>query len=411
MGGVLSGGEQQMLTIARTLMGNPELLLLDEPSEGLAPVIVENLLAQVQRLKGEGLTILLAEQGVDFSLSLADRVYVLEKGAVRFSGAAAQLRDDADSASQAARTLSPQHKEETAMPFVNIRILKGHPQERKDEIARRVTETIAEVAKLPKEAVWVVFEDVTADDWYVGQSRVSELQKKAASGGEVVSGVEIRDERFEGVVGNSVQFERLATGFVFTEGPLWHRRDKYLLFSDMPGDHLRRWSQKDGVTTFRKPCNKSNGLTWDLQGRLIVCEHASSHLTRTEPDGKITVLASHHAGKELNSPNDVIVRSDGAIYFSDPTYGRKPHFGLPREPELSFRGVYRLTPDGKTLTLLADDFGQPNGLCFSLDEKVLFVNDTDSQHIRAFDVNADGTLANSRVWAKTAGEGRARPTA
>ena len=96
MGGVLSGGEQQMLTIARTLMGNPELLLLDEPSEGLAPVIVENLLAQVQRLKGEGLTILLAEQGVDFSLSLADRVYVLEKGAVRFSGAAAQLRDDAD---------------------------------------------------------------------------------------------------------------------------------------------------------------------------------------------------------------------------------------------------------------------------------------------------------------------------
>ena len=108
MGGVLSGGEQQMLTIARTLMGNPELLLLDEPSEGLAPVIVENLLAQVQRLKGEGLTILLAEQGVDFSLSLADRVYVLEKGAVRFSGAAAQLRDDADAAQQAARTLSPQ---------------------------------------------------------------------------------------------------------------------------------------------------------------------------------------------------------------------------------------------------------------------------------------------------------------
>ena len=224
-----------------------------------------------------------------------------------------------------------------------------------------------------------------------------------------MSGVEIRDERFEGVVGNSVQFERLATGFVFTEGPLWHRRDKYLLFSDMPGDHLRRWSQKDGVTTFRKPCNKSNGLTWDLQGRLIVCEHASSHLTRTEPDGKITVLASHHAGKELNSPNDVIVRSDGAVYFSDPTYGRKPHFGLPREPQLSFRGVYRLAPDGKTLTLLADDFGQPNGLCFSLDEKVLFVNDTDNQHIRAFDVKADGTLANSRVWAKTVGEGQGAP--
>ena len=224
-----------------------------------------------------------------------------------------------------------------------------------------------------------------------------------------MSGVEIRDERFEGVVGNSVQFERLATGFVFTEGPLWHRRDKYLLFSDMPGDHLRRWSQKDGVTTFRKPCNKSNGLTWDLQGRLIVCEHASSHLTRTEPDGKITVLASHHAGKELNSPNDVIVASDGSIIFTDPTYGRMPGFGLEREQELDIQGVYRIPADGKTLTLLADDFGQPNGLCFSLDEKVLFVNDTDNQHIRAFDVKADGTLANSRVWAKTVGEGQGAP--
>ena len=112
------------------------------------------------------------------------------------------------------------------MPFVNIRILKGHPQERKDEIARRVTETISEVAKLPKEAMWVVFEDVTADDWYVGQSRVSELQKKAAGGSQVMSGVEIRDQRFEGVVGRSVEFERLATGFIFTEGPLWHRREQ-----------------------------------------------------------------------------------------------------------------------------------------------------------------------------------------
>ena len=177
----------------------------------------------------------------------------------------------------------------------------------------------------------------------------------------------------------------------------------------MPGDHLRRWSQQDGVSTFRKPCNKSNGLAWDHQGRLIACEHASSHLTRTEADGSITVLASHHDGKELNSPNDVVVKSDGAIYFSDPTYGRREHFGVPREPQLAFRGVYRVAPDGKTLTLLADDFGQPNGLCFSLDEKVLFINDTDRQHIRAFDVKRDGTLANNRIWAKTVGEGAGAP--
>ncbi len=224
-----------------------------------------------------------------------------------------------------------------------------------------------------------------------------------------MSGVEIRDKRFENVVGLSVNFERLATDCIFTEGPLWHAREKYLLFSDMPGDHLRRWSERDGVTTFRKPCNKSNGLAWDLQGRLLTCEHASSRLTRTETDGKITVLASHYEGKELNSPNDLAVKSDGTIYFSDPSYGRKEHFGLPRDPELSFRGVYRLTPDGKTLTLLADDFGQPNGVCFALDEKTLFVNDTDKQHIRAFDVNADGTLTNNRVWAKTMGEGAGAP--
>jgi gluconolactonase len=224
-----------------------------------------------------------------------------------------------------------------------------------------------------------------------------------------VSGVEIRDPRFERVVGRAVEFERLATGFMFTEGPLWHARERYLLFSDMPGDHLRRWSEKDGIGTFRKPCNKSNGLAWDLQGRLITCEHASSSLTRTEVDGSITVLASHHQGKELNSPNDVIVKSDGAIHFSDPSYGRMKHFGVPRDPQLSFRGVYRVSPDGKTLTLLADDFGQPNGLCFSLDEKTLFVNDTDKKHIRAFEVTPDGTIANSRVWAETVGEGAGAP--
>ena len=224
-----------------------------------------------------------------------------------------------------------------------------------------------------------------------------------------MSGVEIRDKRFETVVGRSLAFEKFASGCIFTEGPLWHRRESYLLFSDMPGDHLRRWSQRDGVSTFRKPCNKSNGLAWDNQGRLLACEHASSCLTRTEPDGTITVLASHHGGKELNSPNDVVVKRDGAIYFSDPSYGRKEHFGVPRPPQLDFRGVYRLAPEGQVLTLLADDFGQPNGLCFSLDEKILFVNDTDNQHIRAFDVQPDGTLGNSRIWARTVGQGAGAP--
>ena len=221
--------------------------------------------------------------------------------------------------------------------------------------------------------------------------------------------VEIRDPRFAKVVGKEVAFEKLATGFLFTEGPLWHAQDRYLLFSDMPGDHLRKWSPAGGVATFRKPCAQSNGLAWDRERRLIVCEHATSRLTRTETNGSSTVLASHYDGKELNSPNDVVVKSDGAIYFSDPTYGRKEYYGNPRPLQLDFRGVYRVSPDGQSLSLLAGDFGQPNGLCFSLDEKQLYVNDTDRQHIRLFDVRGDGTVANGRIWAETRGEGAGAP--
>jgi gluconolactonase len=220
--------------------------------------------------------------------------------------------------------------------------------------------------------------------------------------------VEIRDPRFREVVGDSVAFEQVATGFLFTEGPLWHPRERYLLFSDMPGDHLRRWSERDGVTTFRQPCSQSNGLAFDRQGRLVACEHATSRLTRTEESGSITVLASHYQGKELNSPNDVVVRSDGTMFFTDPTYGRNEFSGRPRACERAFRGVYAVTP-GEQPRLLADDFGQPNGLCFSADERKLFVNDTERQHIRRFDVDADGALSGGVVWATTTGDGEGAP--
>ncbi len=217
--------------------------------------------------------------------------------------------------------------------------------------------------------------------------------------------VEIRDDRFRSVVGSDVEIERLASGFDFTEGPIWHPRAQHLIFSDMPGNHMRRWSAQDGITTFRKPSNMANGNAYDRAGRIVTCEHATSRVTRTGLDGRIEGLATHWQGQELNSPNDVVVRSDGSIYFTDPTFGRMEYYGLPREPELSFRGVYRLEPAARKLELLADDFGQPNGLCFSLDEKRLFVNDTERAHIRIFDVSADGTLANSRVWAAPEGEG------
>jgi gluconolactonase len=225
--------------------------------------------------------------------------------------------------------------------------------------------------------------------------------------------VAIRDERFREVVGDDATCEKVASGFLFTEGPLWHPQG-YLLFSDMPGDHLRRWSAKEGVTTFRKPCNQSNGLAWDRQGRLIACEHASSSLTRTEADGTITVLASHWRGQELNSPNDVVVGPEGAIWFSDPTYGRAEFYGRPRPTDLQFRGVYRVVPDeaagaSHALSLVADDFGQPNGLCFSLDHKRLFVNDTDRNHIRVFEVGSDGRTSGGEVWAETTGDGAGAP--
>ncbi|MBI4269784.1 MAG: SMP-30/gluconolactonase/LRE family protein [Candidatus Rokubacteria bacterium] len=204
-------------------------------------------------------------------------------------------------------------------------------------------------------------------------------------------------------------FEKLGTGFLFTEGPVWHPTGKFLLFSDMPGDHLRRWSAADGVTTFRRPCNMSNGLVWDRQGRLVACEHATSRLTRTEPDGRIVPLATHWRGKQLNSPNDVVCRSDGGIYFSDPPYGRAAFYGVERPQELDLQGVYRVGPEPRTPELLVDDFDRPNGLCFSLDERRLFINDTARQHIRVFDVAPDGTLAHGRLWAETKGDAPGGP--
>jgi gluconolactonase len=202
----------------------------------------------------------------------------------------------------------------------------------------------------------------------------------------------------------SHQFEQLGTGFLFTEGPVWHPTGKFLLFSDMPGDHMRRWSAARGVETFRKPCHMSNGLTYDRHGRLLACEHSSSQVTRTERDGRIVTLASHYGGKELNSPNDIVCKRDGGIYFTDPPYGRIKFYGRERPQELDFQGVYRVGADPRHAELLVDDFDRPNGLCFSLDEARLFINDTARMHIRVFDVTPNGALRNGRLWAETKGD-------
>ncbi len=197
------------------------------------------------------------------------------------------------------------------------------------------------------------------------------------------------------IVPEKVTLDRVATGFTFTEGPLWYQG--HLIFSDIPQNRIVRWrlrSEGPEVTTFRSPSGNSNGLTLDKSGRLIACEHSARRLTRTEIDGSVSVLADQYQGRRLNSPNDVVVRSDGSIYFTDPPYGLK---NLDTWKELSFNGVYRLTPDGK-LVLLVDDFDRPNGLAFSPDESVLYIDDTARCHIRAFDVSPDGTLSNGRVF-------------
>ena len=221
--------------------------------------------------------------------------------------------------------------------------------------------------------------------------------------------VEIRDQRFVDVVGAGVEYERLAGGFLFTEGPLWDSRQQRLLFSDIPGNAIIRWSHAAGTRVVRAPSDMANGLAWDPHGRLLCCEHATSRVTRIESDGSITVIASAFEGMALNSPNDIVVKRDGGIYFTDPTYGRMEYYGVARSPVLAYRGVYRVEPDGARITLLADDFGQPNGLCFSVDERRLFVNDTERMHIRVFDVVADGTLRNGRIWAELAGDGAGAP--
>jgi gluconolactonase len=215
---------------------------------------------------------------------------------------------------------------------------------------------------------------------------------------------ERRAAGFDRIVPADARIEPIATGFEFTEGPLWTGSD--LLFSDIANSRIVRWRplpEGPEVTTFRCPTNLANGLTFDRQRRLLACEGASRRLTRTEPDGQIVTLAEHYQGKRINSPNDVVVRSDGTIYFSDPFWGggfANPYGPRvrPDEQELAFNGVFRVAADG-ALAPVAEDFERPNGLAFSPDERVLYVDDTRRHHIRAFDVGPDGSLSNSRLFA------------
>ncbi len=202
----------------------------------------------------------------------------------------------------------------------------------------------------------------------------------------------------DGIIATSEPIRELASGFGGdigpAEGPVWWAEGHYLLFSDIQTSRRMKYTPGQGVALFKDKTNEANGLTRDLQGRLIACEHLTRRVTRTEPDGSITVVANSFQGKRLLRPNDVIVKSDGAIYFTDP--------GGPAAPEqwdVTVNGVYRVSPDLGSMSLLIEDMIAPNGLAFSTDESVLYIDDTRRRHIRAFDMLPNGTLAKqtSRV--------------
>jgi gluconolactonase len=201
----------------------------------------------------------------------------------------------------------------------------------------------------------------------------------------------------------------IGSGYQFTEGPVWSTSAQALTFSDIPGDARWRWTETRGMELAKSPCFKANGLVIDLDGELVACDQVTSMVVRYRSDGGTDVVAFHHRGHYLNSPNDIVVRAaDGALYFTDPDFGRwNDWIGQERSRLMGYRGLYRAPArggDGEAELLVEPgEFDQPNGLCFSPDESLLYVNDTPRAHIKVFDVAADGTLSNGRVFCDEVG--------
>jgi len=225
---------------------------------------------------------------------------------------------------------------------------------------------------------------------------------------ELTPAFAVVDPRFRELAFPNVHLEQLYSGCRWAEGPAWFAAGRYLVWSDIPNDRVMRWDDTDAsVSVFRHPAQNSNGHTVDLEGRLVSCEHRSRSVTRTEHDGARTVLASHFDGKRLNSPNDVVVRSDGSVWFTDPTYGIDSDYeGDVAASEIGAQRVYRVDPGSGAIGVAASDFVQPNGLAFSPDESLLYVVDSGlthradgPHHVRRFRVGADGSLAGGEVLA------------
>lgn len=224
------------------------------------------------------------------------------------------------------------------------------------------------------------------------------------------NGIKRLDPRLDALVPANSRLETIAEGFAWLEGPICHRQGSYLLFTDIPDNAVHKWQAGEGSSLFLEPCGYTgekpfagrepgaNGLTLDSNGRLVLCQHGDRSIARLEDDGQFIVLASHYQGKRLNSPNDLVYKSDSSLHFTDPPFGLPENFNDPAK-ELDFQGLYRLAPDG-TLTLLTRELKAPNGIAFSPGERRLYVADVDFDRPAwwVFEVRDDGTLAKGRIF-------------
>jgi gluconolactonase len=222
-----------------------------------------------------------------------------------------------------------------------------------------------------------------------------------------MDGFEIRDRRFAHYVLGNAPLEALASGFRWIEGPVWMGDADCLLFQDLPRNRTMRWTEEGGVSVFRAPSDYANGQTRDRQGRLVACSHRGRCLYRTELDGSVTTLVAHHGGKRLNAPNDVVVKSDGTVWFTDPLYGIQNDYEGGRQASEQPPALYRFDPETRDIRVVAGDFDGPNGLAFSPDERRLYVSETGDQtrddpkqYIRVFDLSPDGARLSGGVFHK-----------
>ncbi|OPZ15674.1 MAG: Gluconolactonase precursor [candidate division BRC1 bacterium ADurb.BinA364] len=210
--------------------------------------------------------------------------------------------------------------------------------------------------------------------------------------------------QFREILPADAQLEKLAGGFVFTEGPVWHPGERCLYFSDIPASVTRRRTSDGRIEVVQSPNGKANGMALDRDGKLLICRHGERRIVKRVADSAYEAVAERYNGKRFNSPNDIVVKSDGSLYFTDPPYGLTREFGEPGEQELPYQGVFRMDAARQTVALLTDGFFRPNGLAFSPDESLLYINDSEREFVKVFDVASDGSLRNERMFAEVHGE-------